>query len=110
MNQDSITEETKEQQIPAQSVPEFYTNAVRFIIHFYDVQLIFGVRTDPEKPIKDIAVMRMSPQHALVMSKLLEKNLRAYEKQMGKISLPQPLLEQLEELEEENSNANIEES
>lgn len=109
MDQDSTIDNTKEQQVPTESIPEFYTNAVKFIIHLYDVQLIFGVRTDPNDPIKEMAIMRMSPQHALVMSKLLEKNLRAYEEQIGKIVLPQHLSEQFE-VEEGNSNATNEES
>ena len=107
MDQDSTTEETK-QQVPTQSIPEFYTNTVKFLINPYDVQLTLGVMSELGKPSKEIAIIRMSPQHALVLSKLLGKNLQIYQEKVGKIVIPQQLLDQLGIAEDNPDAANDE--
>src|SRR5437870_9021726 len=55
--------------------PDLYTNTVQFMVTPYEVTLVFGLSSEPNKPPKEIVRLRMSPQHALVMSKLLQKNL-----------------------------------
>ncbi len=103
MNQETVIKEPKEQKLPKTSIPDFYVNSVSFGISVYDVQMNFGVQSGPDSPMEDVAVIRMSPQHALVMTKMLLKNLQSYEKQVGKINLPQELLEEMG-IEEGDSN------
>ena len=71
------------------SVPEFYASSVQFVISTFDVSMTFGVRTgeNPED-LRQVAVVRMSPQHALIVGKLLMKNMAEYEDKVGKINLP----------------------
>ena len=68
---------------------DVYANQVVFSFSAYDVVLDFGLMsTDPEGERKAVVRVRMSPQHALVMSKILAKNLNEYEQRIGPISLP----------------------
>ena len=45
-----------------------------------------------KKPeITTLARVRMSPQHALLFARLLQKNVALYEEKVGKITLPEQL-------------------
>jgi hypothetical protein len=69
--------------------PEFYANQVSFRIGIYDVTMDFAVHTGAVvENRKLIATVRMSPQHALVMAKLLMKSMADYEKKIGKLNVP----------------------
>jgi hypothetical protein len=75
---------------------DVYANQVGFSFSPYDVVLDFGLQpTDPKLPKKHVVRVRMSPQHALVMTKLLVKNLKMYEAQVGPIILPEGLYKEL---------------
>ena len=76
--------------------PEFYANQVQFRFGIYDITMLFQLRTgqDP-KDVKTVALVRMSPQHALVMATMFVKNMNQYEQQIGKINLPEEHLKQL---------------
>jgi hypothetical protein len=82
-------------------VPEFYVDSVRAAISAYGFTLELGVqglRDTPASeppPIKRVALVRMSPQHALVLARLLEKNVRLYEEKIGPIVLPPQLFKDL---------------
>lgn len=95
MSQEEPEKEMDKQKFSEKSVPDLYVNSTELQISIYDVQINFGIRSGSEEVPKDVAIIRMSPQHALAMSKLLLKNLRVYEEQVGKIYLPQNLLEEL---------------
>jgi len=104
MNED-MTDEKKEEQIShGYDVPEFYVNSVNFITSVYDVQMNLGITRGPNIQPKQVAVVRMSPQHALAVYKLLGKNIQAYEDKFGKIPLSQEILNILG-LGEDDSNA-----
>jgi hypothetical protein len=75
--------------------PDLYTNTVQFMVTPYEVTMVFGLSSEPNKPPKEIVRLRMSPQHALVMSKLLQKNLLGYRETIGKINLPPRLFQDL---------------
>lgn len=87
------------------AVPEhdFYTNAVSFQVSTYEFALTFRLNTAGQRP-DPLVTLRMSPQHAWVMSKLLERNVQAYIEQVGKFSLPEGLLEELNLEEEYNED------
>ena len=75
---------------------DVYANQVGFSFSVYDVVLDFGLQpTEPKGPRKSVVRVRMSPQHALVMTKLLVKNLNMYQAQMGPILLPEGLYKEL---------------
>ncbi len=86
---------------PAEEVPEYYVDSVRMALNVYSVILELGMQrvkdtlgSEPPQT-KRLAVVRMSPQHALVLMKLLEKNLNAYQKEIGKIAIPDDLYRNL---------------
>ena len=74
---------------------DVYTNSVQFLVTPYEVAMVFGLASEPNKPAADLVRIRMSPQHALVMSKLLQKNLLGYRESVGKINLPPRLYQDL---------------
>jgi len=75
--------------------PEYYSDAVQVGVSPYGVTLSFGLQTNSPGDAKAVAVVRMSPQHALVMYQVLKSNLRAYEQQVGTIALPDRLFEEM---------------
>lgn len=81
---------------PAEEViPDIYTNQVNLTMSVYDVIFKFGQMTGPKDSPDVKAIIRMSPQHAKVFGLLLNKHIMAYEKDIGKISLPSGLLKDL---------------
>lgn len=72
-----------------------YANTVRVSPTAYHVTLIFGRRTEPAEAEEIAAIIRMSPQLALVVSKVLEKVMRTYQESVGKIELPPRLFQDL---------------
>ena len=75
MAQDSPTNEMDNQETVRKPIPDFYVNAAEFTLSVFDVTITFAMRKDKDSPAEDIAIIRMSPQHALVMSKLLADQL-----------------------------------
>ena len=79
---------------------EVYSNSVNFAVSIYDIILNFGLIHDsqlsdsPEKR-ETLVRIRMSPQHAKVMSLILADNINKYEKDVGEIKIPEKFLETL---------------
>jgi hypothetical protein len=79
---------------PAADAPEYYIDSVRMALGLYTITLELGtaqVQDTPSSqppPIKRVAMVRMSPQHALIFSRLLQKNVDIYQTQFGKINIP----------------------
>lgn len=71
-----------------------YTNDTQLQVSPWDVRLIFGEISRPptdENPrtlIKQTGEVRMSPQHAKVVAKILMAQLKLYEENYGPIPLP----------------------
>jgi hypothetical protein len=74
---------------------DFYSNSLNIQVGAYDMTLTFGVSTEPGKPPRQLVRVRMSPQHALVMAKMMEKNMLAYRENIGKINLPPRLYQDM---------------
>jgi hypothetical protein len=66
---------------------EFYVDAYEFIGSPYTVHLTFGVAVPGERPedayVNKLVVLRMSPEHAKVMSILFKRAVREYEERTG---------------------------
>jgi hypothetical protein len=92
--------------IEERTISDIYSDSVRFDFTVYGVTLEFGQLQKPrpttQGPAPHIPKIRinMSPQHAKVLAKLFAKNMANYEKQIGKIALPEELLRELQ-IEEE---------
>lgn len=76
---------------------DLYANQVSITSGTYDILFNFGLQYGPDPKVdrKSVVRVRMSPQHALVMSKVLAKNLTEYQKKAGKINLPPDLCKEL---------------
>ena len=82
-------------------VPEFYVDSIRLGASAYTITFELGLAGmgDPSSreapPSRRVAIVRMSPQHALIFSRLLAKNLGVYQEQAGRINVPRAVLEEL---------------
>jgi len=76
-------------------IPDFYINSAFIQASLYEFMFKFGLKTDQKKDAESVAIIRMSPQHAKVLGKLLVKNVEAYEKDVGEIKLPESLVKEL---------------
>jgi len=76
-------------------VPEYYTDSVNFMTNIYGFTLEFGVMQAQEEPPRPLVRVKMSPQHAKIMSLLLRKNVQEYERRVGTIILPEGLYNDL---------------
>lgn len=75
-------------------MPDLYVDAVRIAVGAYGFVLEMGVQGVPDTaaseapPVKRLARIRMSPQHALIVARLLTKNVQIYQDKIGRIQLP----------------------
>ena len=76
-------------------LPEYYTDSVNFSTNLYGFMLEFGVMQAQDAPPRGVVKVRMSPQHAKIMSLLLRKNVQEYERRIGTIILPDGLYQEL---------------
>lgn len=80
------------QSISFDAPAEYYADATRVSAGPYGFMFHFGLTSDSAAgDAQTAAIVRMSPQHALVMYQILKKHLREYEKQIGRIDLPDAL-------------------
>ena len=80
------------------TVSEMYVNNSQITASVYEVMITFGldsVQQDGTQITKQIAKVRMSPQHAFALNIVLERNLKAYGDAFKEIFLPDDLLTQL---------------
>lgn len=84
-----------------EEVPDIYVNAVRIGAGLYDFTLELGIQDMPNTtsserpPTRTLARVRMSPQHALILAKLLDKNVAEYEQKVGQIHIPPEVFTEL---------------
>ena len=90
------------QELLGQESPEdLYADSVRIAVSPYGFALDFGIQgvadtpVSEAPPVKRVALIRMSPQHALILAKLLLKNVGAYEEKVGVINLPDQMYKDL---------------
>ena len=76
-------------------LPEFYTDSVNFMTNIYGFTLEFGIMQAQDAPPEQVCRIRMSPQHAKIMSLLLRKNVQEYERRIGTVILPDGLYKDL---------------
>lgn len=74
--------------IGAEEAPTFYSNSIKLQNSLYDFQISFSnvLEATPEKfSARVVATVLMSPQHAKVFSRILQRNVEKYEQQFGPI-------------------------
>ena len=88
-------------------VAELYTDAFEVTTTPFGVNMTFGVREPhpaPNKPqsVRELAIVRMSLEHAKVMTMLLRRQLKVYESDVGvPIKIPSSVYTQLGIAEED---------
>jgi hypothetical protein len=78
-----------------QETPTYYTDSVNFMTNIYGFTLEFGEMQAQDRPPHPKVRVKMSPQHAKIMSLLLRKNVVEYERRIGTIILPEGLYQEL---------------
>ena len=76
---------------PADQIPVVYANSIEVGMSVFDVVLILGhvlEASEENITIQQLMKVALSPQHALVFSRLLAENLSQYEKLFG--AIPEP--------------------
>ena len=74
--------------------PEYYVNSMRVAANLYSFVFDLGVQGVPDAPgsepppIQRVAMVRMSPHHALALHKLLGDRLAKYQSDIGPINIP----------------------
>ena len=75
-------------------IPDYYVDSVKVSTGLYTFILEIGVQEVRDEPGSEplratpLARIRMSPQHALILSKILRKNVNAYLERVGPIAIP----------------------
>jgi hypothetical protein len=86
---------------PPEEAPDYYIDSVRIGVGAYGFVLELGAQGigdapgSERPPTKRLALVRMSPQHALIFSKLLQKNVDQYQERFGPIALPDEMYRNL---------------
>ena len=78
---------------PPDQIPVVYANSIEVSLSVFDMVLTLGHVLDASEEnitIHQIMKVALSPQHALVLSRLLAENLLEYQKQFGPIPEPPP--------------------
>jgi hypothetical protein len=76
--------------------PTFYANGVQIGMTPWDITLIITGRQGPTpKDVVTLANIIFSPQHALIVSKILAREVDRYQQTVGKIELPPRLFNDL---------------
>jgi len=80
-------------------VPEYYVDSFRLSSGAFGVALTLGIRPphpEPGRPPKDLAIVRMSLEHAKVMAMIMRRTLKDYERGTGcPINLPAKLCNEM---------------
>ena len=82
-------------------IPEYYIDSFRVSAGAFGVAMTLGVRPPHPEPAhpsgpKEIAVVRMSLEHAKVMAMIMRRSLKEYERGTGAvINLPQKLCNEM---------------
>lgn len=68
--------------------PEFYVDSAHVQTQLYGSTLLLGELREGEPPVVKVKV---SPQMAKVLSLIMSKHVREYERDVGEITIPKPL-------------------
>ena len=85
--------ETRPYEIP-EGTPEMYADSIQIQTQLYGSTLLLGELRQGEPPLIK-AKVKVSPQMAKVLSLILSKHVREYERDIGAIAIPNQLLHDL---------------
>lgn len=79
-----------------EDAPTYYASGVSIGTSPWDITLVISGRAGlTPKDVRTIANVILSPQHALILSKLLTREIDNYQRTIGKIELPPRLFNDL---------------
>lgn len=73
-----------------EDTPEFYVDSAHVQTQLYGSTLLLGELREGEPPVVKVKV-KVSPQMAKVLSLILSKHVREYERDVGEITIPKQL-------------------
>lgn len=73
-----------------EDTPEFYVDSAHVQTQLYGSTLLLGELREGEPPVVRVKV-KVSPQMAKVLSLILSKHVREYERDVGEITIPKQL-------------------
>ena len=76
-------------------VPDMYAEGVGVLAGYNSFSLVFNRIAGDPASATPIAVVRVSPQQAKLMTMVLEKAIRDYEEAFGELRIPEQLVKQL---------------
>jgi len=76
-------------ELPADT-PEFYVDSASIQTQLYGSTLLLGELREDAPPAVKVKI-KVSPQMAKVLSLILSKHVREYERDVGEITIPKPL-------------------
>jgi hypothetical protein len=82
-------------QLHGSEPPDLYSDSVRVASTPYSFIFQFGLVTESPGEQKPVATVRMSPQHAWVLARILQRHIGEYEQNVAPIRLPAELLKDL---------------
>jgi len=83
----------EEVEIP-EGTPEFYVDSINVATQLYGCTMWLGTLRAEQPPLVRVAI-KMSPPMAKVMSLILAKHIREYERDIGPINIPKALYHSL---------------
>ena len=82
---------TTEKSIPQEkpvSIPELYTNSAMVNFSPYEFEVTLGLGSSTYQGVRPVVNMRMSPQFAKELARILTENVAAYENNFGELAAP----------------------
>ncbi len=93
-------------EVKAPEIPEFYINGMKVAVSPFDLTLELGVQDVPTVPdvpattevqstMRPTVRIRMSPQYAIILGKIIDKVMQDYQMKNGFVQLPNEVLTKL---------------
>jgi hypothetical protein len=86
--------EDKRGPVETNRLPEFYSNVAMLSMSAYDVTITFNLRDTENNVVPQVRVRNSLP-HAWIFAKILDRLLKGYIREVGRIPIPKDLLEEM---------------
>ena len=71
------------------SIPELYTNSAMINFSPFEFEMTLGLGSSTYQGVRPVVNVRMSPQFAKELARILSENVAAYENNFGQVALPE---------------------
>ncbi len=92
LKEENGTVEKAHPSLPAQekqvAIPELYTNSAMINFSPYEFEMTLGLGSSTYQGVRPVVNVRMSPQFAKELARILSENVAAYETNIGDLASP----------------------